>query len=235
MPDGRRPSTREQLIAESAKTLAPHQSLDRIDKTSGTVTAAVTLAGTLAGVFGLVAATTLASVGIGWALPTVILAAISIACAILATVPAPGKVAPGDLFAVERFFRGQIRKRGLLVRGAAWALAVAVLLAPLPMLAAALANDGPAIDLTVAVNGESRRVVVGVAATGLPEGAVVTATVQRAGRTIAFAATDAGPNGKLTSTVTAPAVPAGTKLMVTATGPKGTPARAQNITVPAAS
>ncbi len=234
MPEGHRPTTRERLIAESAETLAPHQSLDRIDKASGTVTTAVTLAGTLTSGFGLVAATTLVDIGIGWALPTVGLVAVSIACAVLATVPAPGKVAPGDLVAVEGFFRNQIRKRGQLVRFAAWSLAVAVTLAPLPILAAALADDDPAIDLTIAVNGKDRKVIVSVAATGLDKDAVVTVKVQRAGRTLALSAADAGPKGTLKSTVTVPGLPAGANLEVSATGPKDTPVRSQDIVVPAA-
>lgn len=233
MAEGRGPTTRERLIADSAATLAPHESLDRIDKASATVMTGVTLAGTLVGGFGLVAATTLVKVGIGWALPTVILAAISIACALLSTVPAPGKVAPGDLVAVEEFFRTQIRQRGQLVRSAAWSLAAAVLLAPLPILAAALADKHPAIDLAIVVNGKDRKVVVGVAATGLARDAIVTVKVQRAGRTIAFATSDAGQEGKTSSALTVPTLPSGTHLRVTAMGLGGLPTRTQDITVPA--
>lgn len=234
MAESHRPTTRERLITGSVETLAPHHSLDRIDKASGTVTTAVTLAGTLAGGFGLIAATTLADVGIGWALPTVVLASISVACAVLATVPAPGTVAPGNLIEVEKFFRRQIQKRGGLVRVAAWTLAFAVLLAPLPIVAATLVDEEPAIDLTIAANGKDRKVVIGVVAAGLEENAAVTVDARRDGRQLAFSEADAGAKGTLKSSLTVPALPAGTQLKVTVRGPDGVPKRERDIVVPAA-
>jgi hypothetical protein len=232
MAEGHRSTTRERLVAESAGTLAPHQSLDRIDKVSGTVTTAVTLAGAVAGGFGLVAAKSLANVGIGWALPTVILAAVSIAAAVLATVPGPAKVAPGNLVAVEAFFRGQIRRRGRLMRVAAWSLAAAVLLAPLPILFGAIRGPHASIELTVTVSGQSRKVMVAVTAAGLNEGALVQVRVRRRGHTLALTEADADTNGVLKSAVTAPAVRSGTRISVTAVGPAGKPARSQDLIVP---
>lgn len=232
MSDGHRPSTRERLLIESTDTLAPHQSLDRIDKSSATVTTAVTLAGTLAGGFGAIAASRLTDVGIGYALPTVVLAAISIACAVLATVPSPGKVAPGNLVAVEEFFREQLQHRGRLVRVAAWALAVAVVLAPLPLVAAALEGDDPTLDLSTSVTGKERKLVVGLAGRELDPDAVVTLRVERSGKTLAVATADAASDGKLKAAITVLSVPAGSQLTVKASGAAESPSRTQTVEVP---
>lgn len=232
MDEGHRPTTRERLVVQSVETLAPHQSLDRIDKASATVTTAVTLAGTLAGGFGLIAATTFADVGIGWALPTVILAACSIACAVLATVPAPATVAPGDLSAVEAFFRIQIRRRGRLVRGAAWSLAVAVLLAPLPIVASALANPPPRIALVAAVDGKTRRISVAISGSRLKPGAAVKVTIVTHGETIALSDAQANASGEVHSAVTAPSIRAGSKVTITVSGSAGVPAQSEQLVVP---
>jgi hypothetical protein len=230
--DGRPPTTRERLLAQSADTLAPHQSLDRIDAAAARVTAGVTLAGSIISGFGLVAATTVANVGIGWALPTVLFAAVSIACAVLATVPAPAKVAPGNLAAVEAFFRDQIRVRGGRLRVSAWTLAAALLLAPLPLVVSALDDPNAAIDLVLTAGGSSRQLTVGVTASGLHDGATITVTVAKAQETVAFARADADEHGRATATLTVRPLPAGTQLRVSADGP-GVPARSEQITIPA--
>jgi hypothetical protein len=129
---------------------------------------------TLASALGLVTATRLTDVGWGWALPTVILSAISVALAVWATMPGRETVSPGDLESVRMFYADQIRVRGRLVRAAALMLAVAVLLTPLPALAATWSSPELALDVGATRHGRNLRVTAH--GEHLPKDTVVTVT-----------------------------------------------------------
>ena len=134
--------------------------------------------------------------------------------------------------AVEKFFREQLQHRGRLVRVAAWALAIAVVLAPLPLVAAALEGDDPALDLSTSVTGKERKLVVGLAGRELDPDAVVTLRVERSGKTLAVATADAASDGKLKAAIAVLSVPAGSQLTVKASGAAGSPSRTQTVEVP---
>ena len=173
-----RPSTtREKLLEISREELAPHKSLEAVAEASGRVVGAVSVAATLVAALGLVSATSLSDAGWGWALPTVVLSAISVALAVWATVPSRARVRPGDLEDVQQFFDGQIKRRGCFVQAAAITFGLAVLLTPLPALAAAL-QPSPSAVLNVSAIRRGTEVAVTIVGEHLPHDAVVTMTLE---------------------------------------------------------
>jgi hypothetical protein len=216
----------------SADSLAPHHSLDRADKAAATVTTAVSIAGTLVAGFGTIAATELADTGIGWAAPAVILAAVSVACAILASVPGASTVAPGNLATVEAFFRSEVRRRGRLVRVAAWTLAAAVCLAPAPVVAAALTQRAAALDLSAHVSSADSYVIVQLKASGLNKHARVQLSARNAHRSLATAAADAGPDGAAAASFSLGQLPSGTRVSIVASSDRPRRTNAMAIVVP---
>jgi len=235
MPKGRAPTTQERLLVLSAETLAPHLSLDRVDKAATAVTASVSIAGTLVAGFGTFAAARLTEVGIGWAAPTVVLAAWSVACAILASVPGSGRVAPGNLIAVEAFFRDEIRRRGRLVRGAGYGLAAAVLLSPTPLVVAAVSDAGSALDVGAQVSADGGVLTATVKASGLDSHGQIRVVVASRGRKLAEAVVDAHPNGAAQAKLTLPRLGPGTPVSITATSRSPSQDRHETIVIPPSS
>ena len=232
MPPGRPPTTQERLLLASVDTLAPHESLDRVDRAASTVTTAVSIAGTVVAGLGALAATSSSGAGIGWALPTISLAAMSVACAILASVPGASNVAPGNLIAVEEFFRSEVQRRGRLVRLAGYALAVAMLLAPAPLLVAAIDNGQASLDLAVRVSATDRKLAVAVRASGLDEDARTRLTVTSAGRVLSRVQADADADGNASGAVALPPLPPGTSVMIVATSTSPSVRRTDSISIP---
>jgi hypothetical protein len=195
-PDSRvrsTPTTRERALREAAATLTPARALDAVDAASSRLTTAVTLAATLSGGLGLVSATQLQDVGIGWALPAVIAAAGSVLLAVLATVPVKATLRPGDLPAVEAWFDQQLSRRIRLIHYSAVTLALALLFAALPAVVAAVQQDEPAIAVRVASSRDAK--TISVSATNLPDGATMRARVVQDGRAPAELFADAGDDG----------------------------------------
>lgn len=230
MTKGRGVTTRDELLIEAAKTLAPNQSLDRVDKVVAYLTTAVAVAASLATGFGTLSATELADVDVWWSLPTTVLAAASVVCAILATVPGAATVPPGDLMAVEAYFREQIRRRGRLVRGAAAALATALLLAPLPVVVAAFEKDDASADLTIVIGGNTANVKL--SASHLNAGGRVTVTAVADHQVVAVAVGDVTAKGSISLALPLPKLPGGTPVKVTAVQQKRNVARPVTFSVP---
>lgn len=147
---GLKPSTRDRMLMKAREELTPDKSLAAIDAAAARVVGAVTVAATLISALGLLSATELADVGWGWALPSVLLAALAAALAVWATTPVFDTIAPGDLEALDRFFTRQLKTRGLIVRAASICLALALIATALPALAAAKQSRKASWDLTVA-------------------------------------------------------------------------------------
>jgi hypothetical protein len=208
--------------------------MEHIEKASATVMTAVTFAGTLIGGLGLVATTEIADVGVGWGIPTVVLAAASIVCSVLATVPAAAKVAPGNLVAVEAFFGAQIRRRGMLVRLAGWSLAGALVFAPLPLIVAAVSSARAAVDLDIVVDLNASRALIRASATGIESDAVVTVRVTADDKLLAYAITDADADGTTEASLSVTNLQPNSRLRVSASGPRGVPRRVQEIVIPTA-
>jgi len=138
----------------SRDTLAPHESLQSVETAAGRVVGVVAVIAALSSGLGLLSATELSDAGWGWAIPTTVLAAISVAVAIWATIPKLDEVRPGDLEDVDRFFSAQIKFRGRLVRFAACGIAAALVLTPLPLFASAVGGEGsPQVGLSLESRG----------------------------------------------------------------------------------
>jgi hypothetical protein len=165
-------STREKLLEASRAELAPHKSMEAVAEASGRVVGAFSVAAALVSGLGLVSATALTDAGWGWAVPTIVLSAISMALAVWATVPARATVSPGDLEDVADFFAGEIKRRGCLVRSAAVLFGFAMLLTPLPAVRAAWSSPDATLDVTA--TRRSNDLVLSVEAEHLPRNAIVT-------------------------------------------------------------
>jgi hypothetical protein len=199
-----RPSTtRERLLQSSREELAPHKSLEAVADAAVRVVSAVSVAAILVSGLGLVSAITLTDTGWGWALPTIILSAISVALAIWATVPSRQAVKPGDLEDVQRFFAGQIRKRGNLVRAAAISIGCAVLLTPLPALAAAFSSS-PDVAFNVSAMPRGSTAVVTIEGEHLAKGTLVTVSWSSKLAHGALLTSDIGEGGSVNSSIYLP-------------------------------
>jgi hypothetical protein len=230
MADGRRPSTRERLLLDSAETLAPHHSLERVDRAVTTVTTAATIAGALVAGLGTLAAET-ADAGIGWALPAVGLVALSVACAVLSAVPIHRSVIPGDVEQVAKFFETEISRRGRLVRVAGYALAAAIMVAPMPLVAAALDDPTPTVDIDARVS-DDRRVRFIARGSALDDTATLRLRVVSDGRELDFALADAGADGDATAAVALSPLPNGARVTALAGSSSPEIRRSRSVTVP---
>lgn len=162
------------MLIQSRDQLAPHLSLQAVDASAGRIVGSISVAAALVSALGVLGATEVADVGWGWALPSVLLAAASAALSIWATVPVFSYVRPGDLEDVDRFFTHQIKWRGGLVRAAGLAFGLALLLTPLPLLAATVRGEHPAVDVTAVRRGD--QLVTAVAAKHADENATIELT-----------------------------------------------------------
>ena len=91
-------------------------------------------------------------------------------------------------------------------------------LAPLPLVAAAVEGDDPALDLSTSVTGTEPKLVVALSGRELDPDAVITLTVQASAKILAVATADAASDGKLKTALTVPSLPAGAQLTVAASG-----------------
>lgn len=187
------PTSKQRALRRAAERLDPAQGLDTIDASAGRITSALTLASALVGGFGLISAVELNDVGVGWALPAVLAAAVSTGCAVWATVPSASTLRPGDLSAVEWWFDHQIKRRVKLVRVAGISLALAVACASLPMIASAV--DEPATKLAQSVSVYNGSVQAQVSVRNAPSNARVAAVVRSGGRRLAVSAAHVNADG----------------------------------------
>jgi hypothetical protein len=183
---GRAPTARERGLRAVAEQLTPLQALTTIDQASARIVAAVSLIATLAGGVGLISASSLSEIGIAWAIPCVVAAALSVVAALIGTLPTRAKLAPGELDGLEAWFDHQISHRLLLIRTSAGLLVVAVLCAALPSVVAALSESQQelVVGLIATQNGMVR---VDASASRLPDVATLQVILARGSRRLAFA------------------------------------------------
>lgn len=98
-------------------------------------------------------AVALAEVGWGWAVPAMAFAALTVVLAIWASIPREIELWPGELESVDRFFTGQIKLRGRLLRASGLTLCLALLCLPLPFIVAALHSPSPELSLSASRSG----------------------------------------------------------------------------------
>lgn len=140
---GEEPTSAERALIESAKALTPEKSLDRIDALARFVFANVAVVGTLLTGLGFLRAS--ADYAGGTLLTTVALfVALSLLLSLGATAPRLTRVRSADLVALERWYRRQVVRRGVLAITSAVALAAAVSLAVI--FAVTRERPGPLID-----------------------------------------------------------------------------------------
>jgi hypothetical protein len=146
--EGRSPTTRERLLARSREELAPHLSLAAVNDASERIVGAISVAATIASGLTLLSAVKLAGVGWGWAVPAIAFSSGAIILAVLAAIPAATVIRPGDLEDVDRFFSGQLRRRGCLLKAAAISLVLALLTIPVPSIVAGLEKETASLGLS---------------------------------------------------------------------------------------
>ena len=228
----RPPSTRAKLLMKAREELSPDRSLASVDAASVSIVGAISVAATLISAFGLISATELAKVSLGWALPSVIFAAASAALAIWSTVPAFDVIAPGDLEDVDSYVTRQLRRRGLTIRAAALAFAAAVLLAPLPALVAAVNDPEPAWDVATWQKGSTT--LLSVKGEGLDDNAAVELRLGDSGRLLAHADVEADKSVAVVAAVPSRQLPDPREAIVTLLTP-GKPEKARKVPLPASS
>jgi len=113
------------------------------------VVSAVSVAATLISILSVGGAVGVADVGWGWAVPAMIFAALTVVLAVWASLPREDHLRPGDLDDVDRFFTGQIKRRGRLLRASGLTLCLALLAMPLPFLIAATSSPSAQLSLSV--------------------------------------------------------------------------------------
>jgi len=172
------PSTRERLLRESINELTPANSLRAVDDNAKHLLSSVSIAGTLVGALGLLSASELAAVGFGWALPTLVCVAASVAVAAWVLIPVRATVSPGRLDLMDRWYAEQIKRRGRLMRISGALFAVSIPLALLPLAANAIASPDPTLDVSVARDRASTH--TSVIAAHFPANASITVTVRSA-------------------------------------------------------
>jgi hypothetical protein len=201
---GREPTTRERALRTSIESLTPAGALTAVDEASVRLTSAVALTGAIAGGFGLVSAEALTNVGVGWAVPCLAAAGLSIALAVGATVPVRARLRPGDLTAMEKWYGRQIGRRVGMIRASAILLGVAVLTAALPTIISAVSTTPLRLSLGLGTVGDSheQEVLMDTSATGLPAGATLEAILTEGSTRLAFSRVE-GHKGSATATVRA--------------------------------
>lgn len=155
---GEAPTTRTENLEAAAAELAPHLSLARVEASARLLLGTVTLTGALLGGFGALGSRAVADHPV-WALPTLVLIAISVVLAAWSAIGSADEVQVDDLEDVSCYYDRQIELRGTLVRWAALALAAALLLAPLPVIRAATSGSGGVeleLSLTPTTKGRGR-------------------------------------------------------------------------------
>lgn len=161
---GKEPTARIENLEAAAAELAPHLSLGRVESGAKVLLGSVTVAGALLGGLGALGSTVVADHP-AWALPSLVLIAISVSLAAWAMIGSGDTVQVDDLEDVSSYYTAQIESRGRLVRFGAAALVAALLLAPLPAIRAATTSgdEGHALELSLEGKGSARRVAKAMA------------------------------------------------------------------------
>lgn len=179
---GRNPSTRDKLLARSQGELAPHLSLAAVSEASERIVGAVSVAAAIASGLSLFSALTLADIGWGWALPSIIFVSAAVILAVFAAIPVGKVISPGNLEEVDEFFSGQLRVRGRLLKGSALCLVLGLLAIPLPPLVAAIEGDEASLEISVVRHGTTLKVTA--TGEGLPSGRAELASASEIGNVV---------------------------------------------------
>lgn len=141
---GEVPTTTIEALESAAAALGPDRSLSRVEAGAKFLLASAAAVGAVLTGFGVLGAEVLDD-RLEWALPSIALAAISIALAAWALVGNRDDVNLDDLADVASFYEHQIAWRGAVTRVAGIVFAVSILAGMAPLIAAAV-DDSPVTE-----------------------------------------------------------------------------------------